>query len=139
MSKPNNTFTGHRALEKGKYAELRKFINHWLTDQSIYCNNCGMPYFPKEKPCCEKPEIGKNFDHCWAVVIQNKARQKQSSNEYASNSTMTMRLGLSMPSQLLRSLEQFSLKRFQEKLFVNQKDFRRFCKAFPQFTIMERI
>lgn len=135
----NQEFTGHQPLEKGKYAELRKFINHWLTKKSVYCNNCGMPYFPDEKSCCESPQIGKNFDHCWAVIIQNKARQKECANQYASNLDNTMRLGLSMPVNLLRELEKFSLEKLGEKLFVNQKDFRGFCKAFPQFAIMEKI
>jgi hypothetical protein len=36
-------------------------------------------------------------------------------------------------------LEQFCKEKWGEKLFVNQKDFRGFMKAFPQFTTCERI
>lgn len=105
MSKLNTTFSGHRALEKGKYKQIREFINHWLTDQSVYCNNCGLPFYGE--PCCDHPEIGKNLEHCWAVIVQNKARQKMNRNEFASNTTNTMRLGISMPQKLLQDLEKF--------------------------------
>lgn len=137
MAKLTNDFSGHRPLEKGKYKEIRKFINAWLTNQEVYCNNCGLPYFGEK--CCDHPEIGKNFDHCWAVIIQNKARQKLSANDFASNKTGTMRLGLSMPVSLLHALEKFCKETIGQKLFVNQKDLRGFAKSFPQFTIMEKI
>jgi len=135
MAKLNTTFSSHQPLEKGKYSEIRKFINHWLTDQSVYCNNCGLPFYGEI--CCEDPQIGKNFDHCWAVVIQNKARQKGSG--FSANNTNTMRLGLSIPAGLLQALERFCKERLGQKLFVNQKDLRGFSKAFPQFAIWERI
>lgn len=137
MSKLNTTFSGHNPVEKGKYAEIRKYINHWLTDQSVYCNNCGLPFYGE--PCCDHPEIGKNLEHCWAVIVQNKARQKMNRNEFASNTTNTMRLGISMPQKLLQDLEKFCKASMGVKLFENQKDLRGFAKAFPQFMIMERI
>lgn len=130
--------SSHHPLEKGKFVELRRYINSWLNDPTIYCNNCGVPYLPSGI-CCDSPEIGKNLDHCWAVIIQNKARQKISANQYASNLDNTMRLGLSMPPSLLSALERFSLNKLGEKLFVNQADMRRFAKAFPMFAIMEKI
>jgi hypothetical protein len=139
MTKLTTEFSGHKPLEKGRYKEYRKFINEWLTSQAIYCGNCGMPYFPTEKACCGSPRIGKNFDHCWAVVIQNKARRKESDNEFASNKTNTMRLGVSMPPALLRALETFSTEKLGRKLFDNKTDIRDFARAFPQFAIMERI
>jgi len=135
MAKLTNDFTGHNPLEKSKYAEIRKFINAWLADQAVYCNNCGMPYFGSI--CCDSPEIGKNFDHCWAVILQNKARRIGSG--LSANQTKTMRLGLSMPVKLLHSLEKFCQEKLGEKLFVNQKDMHGFMKAFPQFCIAERI
>jgi hypothetical protein len=137
MSKLTNDFSGHNPLEKGKYAEIRKFINTWLTDQSVYCNSCGAPFFGEA--CCDSPQIGKNIDHCWAVITQNKARQDVRANAFASNATKTMRLGLSMPEGLLRDLERFCQEKLGQKLFVNQKDFRGFCRSFPMFMIMEKI
>ena len=125
----------HSVLEKGKYAELRKFINQWLREQHVYCNNCGLPFFGAV--CCEHPEIGKNIDHCWAVICQNKARRHGSGT--AANLSNTMRLGLSIPESLLKALEKFSREKLGEKLFVNQEDMRGFMKAFPQFVIAERI
>jgi len=135
MAKLTNDFSGHHPLEKGKYAEIRKFINHWLTDQTVYCNNCGLPFFGET--CCGHPEIGKNFDHCWAVIIQNKARQKGSG--LAASKDKSIRFGLSMPAKLLQDLEKFCKERLGQKLFVNQKDLRGFMKAFPMFAIAERI
>lgn len=128
-------FSGHEVLEKGKYAELRKFINEWLRDQTVYCNNCGLPYYGAV--CCEHPEIGKNIDHCWAVIIQNKARRVGS--DTGANESKTMRFGISIPPKLLRALEKFSREKLGEKLFVNHKDMRGFMKAFPQFCVVERI
>jgi hypothetical protein len=134
-----NSFTGHHALEKGKYAEIRKFINLWLQEPNIYCANCGMPYFPGEIACCDVPMVGKNIQHLQALLLEIDARRKIRLNDFSSNSAKTMRLGLSMPPDLIRKLERFCQERFGEKLFVNQKDFRGFCKAFPMFTIMEKI
>jgi hypothetical protein len=135
MANKPHGFDSHEALEKGKYAEIRKFINNWLLDQTVYCNNCGLPFFGEV--CCDKPEIGKNLDHCWAVIIQNKARRL--GRGLASNQSKTMRLGLSIPVSLLYALEKFSKEKLGEKLFVNQQDMRGFMRAFPQFTICERI
>jgi len=137
MAKLNTQFSSHNPLERGKYAALRKFINEWLTDQSVYCNSCGLPYFGQV--CCDSPQIGKNFDHCWAVIIQNKTRQKIRLNQFGSNAGKTMRLGLSLPEKLLRDLEQYSREVLGEKLFVNQKDMHGFARAFPMFMIMEKI
>ncbi len=133
-----NLFKGHHPLEKGKYAEIRKFINSWLMDSAVYCNNCGMPYFSSEI-CCDNPQIGKNLDHCWAVIINNKARRTIRENEFASNPQKTMRLGLSMPEKLIRDLEAFCQKTMGEKLFVDNKDLHRFMRAFPQFVICGKI
>jgi len=137
MAKLTNDFTGHQPLEKGKYKELRQFINSWLTNQAVYCNNCGLPFYGEN--CCEHPEIGKNFDHCWAVIVQNKARQKLNYNDMATNRSKTMRLGLSMPPSLLNALERFWKTKTGHKLFENKKDIRGFAKAFPMFAIMEKI
>ena len=130
MSKKVTPFSGHQPLEKGKYSDIRKFILRWLEDPAIYCNNCGFPYFPGEQACCESPQIGKNLDHCWAVIIQNKARQKTRLNEYASNASKTFRLGVSLPDKLLSDLERFCQSTMGQKLFVNQKD-SEFCQRIP--------
>jgi hypothetical protein len=139
MAKLQTPLSGHHALEKGKYAEIRKFINQWLLDQSVYCNNCGFPFFVGEKECCENPQIGKNIQHCQALFLQIQAQRKTNLNEFGSNDGKTMRMGVSLPPDLMVKLEQFCKEKWGEKLFVNQKDFRGFMKAFPQFTTCERI
>lgn len=125
--------------EKSKYIEIRKFINRWLLSPEIYCNTCGFPYFPGEKWCCDDPQIGKNIQHCQALMVQNRAIEKTNINPYGSNASKTLRHAVSMPPDLIIKLEKFCKERFGEKLFVNQKDFRGFCKAFPMFTVMEKI
>ena len=139
MAKLQTALSGHHALEKGKYADIRKFINQWLLDPALYCNNCGFPFFIGEKACCENPQVGSNLQHCQALFIQIAAQRKTNLNEYASNASKTMRLGVSLPPDLMAKLEKFCMQKWGEKLFVNQKDFRGFIKAFPQFTTVEKI
>jgi len=139
MAKLTNSFTGHQVLEKGKYAEIRKYINRWLLDQKIYCGSCGFPYFPGEKACCNDPQIGKNIQHCLAVIQQNQKTKANNLNEFGSTKGKTWRHGVSMPIELMHELERFCQETMGQKLFVNKKDFRGFMKAFPQFTTCERI
>jgi len=139
MAKPINSFTGHRPLEKGKYADIRKFINQWLLDQAIYCGSCGMPYFPDLPQCCEHRQLGKNIDHCLAVIQANRETLANNLNEFGSTEGKTWRNGVSMPVDLIQKLEVFCKEKWGEKLFVNIKDMRNFSRAFPQFRIVERI
>ena len=121
-----------------KWVAAHAFINTWLKDPTLYCNNCGQDYLqcceaPRpvllkrakieddketeqdiflhcnhcEKDmflCCENPQIGNNKDHTYALVKQNKELSKESMNEYASNKTKTMRMGISIPPRLFRDL-----------------------------------
>jgi len=135
----NNPFKSHQPLEKGKMKLIRKFINGWLQDPLVYCNSCGIPYFPSDRDCCDNPQIGNNLQHCWAIIIQNKARQKTRDNEYGSNKDNTLRIGASLPEKLIRDLEQYFHENHKQKLWNNQKEFRLFLKSFPQFAICERI
>ena len=139
MAKLQTAFSGHRVLEKAKYKAIRQFINDWLLDPTIYCNTCGFPYFSGEKPCCDNPLIGKNIQHCQALLLQIAAERKCNLNEYGSNKDKTLRHALSLPPDLIRKLERFCQEKLGEKLFVNTKDLRGFMKAFPQFVTMERI
>lgn len=139
MAKLQTPLSGHHALEKGKYKEIRAFINNWLLDQTVYCNNCGFPYFIGEKECCDSPQIGKNIHHFQALMLQISAEKKTNLNAYGSNASKTMRIGVSLPPDLMTKLEQFCKEKWGEKLFVNQKDLHGFMKAFPMFTTCERI
>lgn len=139
MAKLQTTFSGHHALEKGKYAEIRKFINQWLLDPTLYCNSCGFPYFIGEKQCCDNPRIGRNIQHCQALLLQISAEKKCNLNEFGSNKDKTLRQAVSLPPDLMQKLEKFCQEKLGEKLFVNSKDLRGFMKAFPQFVTSERI
>jgi len=139
MAKLQTPLSGHHALERGKYKEIRAFINQWLLDPTVYCNNCGFPFFIGEKACCENPQIGKNIQHCHALFLQIAAERKTNLNSYGSNASKTLRQGVSLPPDLLTKLEQFCMNKWGVKLFENTKDLRGFMKAFPQFTTCERI
>ena len=139
MAKQQTRFTGHHALEKGKYAEIRKFINRWLTDQVVYCGSCGQPYFPDLPHCCQYQQLGKNIQHCEAVIQANRVTIENNLNEFGSTKGMTWRNGVSMPVNLLNELETFCQATMGQKLFVNQKDLRGFMRAFPMFRTQEKI
>jgi hypothetical protein len=139
MAKLQTPLSGHHALEKGKYKAIRDYINQWLLDPTLYCNNCGFPYFIGEKTCCDNPQVGKNIQHCQALFLQIAAQRKTNLNEYGSNKDKSLRMGVSLPPDLMTKLENFCQEKLGEKLFVNQKDFRGFMKAFPMFCTAERI
>jgi hypothetical protein len=138
MAKKQTAFSGHHD-EKGKYKEIRAFINNWLLDPALYCNTCGFPYFPLEKACCDNPRIGKNIQHCQALLLQIAAERKCNNNEFGSNKDKTLRQAVSLPPDLMQKLEKFCKEKLGEKLFVNSKDLREFMKHFPQFTTCSRI
>ena len=139
MAKLNTPFSGHKPLEDSRMKEIRKFINDWLMNPLVYCNYCGNAYFPKEKPCCERPEIGRNIDFCQVIIQQNKDTLLKNLNQYGATENLGMRMGLSMPIDLLKKLEYWHLKRFGHKLFDSKKNFRKFIKYFPMFAVCEKI
>lgn len=155
-----------------KMTAVHAFVNTWLKDPTLYCNNCGQDYMsccntprPVLKKqaihseerneeqivlrcenckklvyqCCENPQIGNNKDHTYALIKQNKELKKESANEFASNETNTMRYGISIPPRLFKDLGDYFKKMYDQKLFGDKEDMRKFMKAFPAFSIPERI
>ena len=127
-------FTGN------KWEAARNFINLWLTDQTVYCNNCGSDFdanYWKYEPCCDNPQLGRNFDHTYGLFKQNKLRRESLKNLYGSTDGKDMRHCLSLPPRLLSSLEGF-FKGYGEKLFNNDKELQEFMNKFPQFRVPEK-
>jgi len=122
-----------------KWESAKSVINLWLEDPTIYCNNCGQD-FNKEFPeaCCENVQLGRNFDHAYGLFQQNKVRREMQKNRYAATEDMTMRACVSLPPKLLQTLEAF-FKKYDEKLFNNDKELKQFMRKFPQFTVPESI
>ena len=139
MTKKTTVFSGHRPLENARMREIRAFINQWLLSPTVYCNYCGRPYFPDEKACCERPEIGRNVDFCGVIIQQNKDTLAGNLNDLGATANLGMRMGLSMPVDLLKRLEDWHRTRFGFKLFENRKALHEFMRAFPMFKICERI
>ena len=129
-------------MTTNKSEATKGFINLWLHDQTIYCNQCGMPYHPemvrKNEPCCDNPQMGRNFDHMYGLIQQNRRLRDLQKNEYGSNKEMTMRACVSLPPKLLKDLEEF-YKGYGEKLFNDDKELQTFMKDFPEFRIPAKI
>jgi len=122
-----------------KWLACRNYINLWLSDPTLYCNNCGLAFhaaFFKESPCCDEPQIGRNFDHMKGLFDQNKARRHAQKNRYGSNDKKDLRVCISLPPKLLQELETF-YKRHGEKLFNNEKELQQFMVRFPEFRVPE--
>ena len=120
---------------------VRNAINMWLKDDSVYCNNCNVPYGEMPMPCCENPQVGRNIDHCRGVIVQNKAIRDTRKNAFASTTDKSIRWGLSMPPRLFHFLDTFFKTYTIEKqgIFKEDGELVWFAKKFPQFSIPERL
>lgn len=120
---------------------IKAFVNTWLKDNTFYCGNCGeelMPHFHKYEPCCENMQMGRNKDHVFGIIKQNKETMAKQNNEFGSNEEKSFRFGASLPPKLLQDLEIY-FKGYGEKLFNNNKEFRAFLKEFPAFKVCQKI
>jgi hypothetical protein len=124
-----------------KWLATKNFINLWLTDQTVYCNNCGMNFdanYLKYESCCENPQFGRNFDHMYGLYKQNKERRKDLKDNYGSTSKdKHMRVCISLPPRLLEDLERF-FKQHGEKFLNDYDELMEFTKRFPQFRVPEK-
>lgn len=125
---------------RDRFEACEALINVWLKDKTKYCNNCNWNFDAALKEaCCENPQLGTNFDHCYGLVRQNKEMQKTRENDFASNEDNTMRWGISIPPRLYQVLDQYYKGHGEKGLIRDQADFRKFMKKFPQFTIAKKV
>jgi len=101
----------------------------------LRCEHCLKSVFQ----CCDNPQIGNNKDHTYALIRQNKELRKERVNAHGANKTKTMRYGLSLPPRLFQDLRAYFKRLYNEKLFATKEDMRKFMKAFPAFSIPEKI
>ena len=124
----------------------KAFVNTWLKDKQHYCHNCDADFNPLDtnedghwNPCCEKPEVGTNWTHAYAVMKQNKARRKELKKITGANETDTMRYGISIPVRMYHDLNQYFLTNYKEKFLQEPSDLRDFMHTFKEFTIPEKV
>ena len=125
-----------------KMTAAKALMNDWLKDQTFYCANCGDRWFPEvhiHESCCQEPLFGRNIDHTMMLVKLNKEVTKDLKKSTGATENDSMRLGVNMPPQLYSILNNYFKKHGEKGLFNDQKDLRKFMRAFPQFTIPERI
>lgn len=116
-------------------------INELLRDPRLYCNNCGLSFYPKKfavEPCCTDPQIGTNWQVVEAVVAEVRDLKARAKNEHGSFAKGSMRLGLRIPPFIYQALENYE-KSHGRKLFETDKDIQWFMKNFPMFCVPRRI
>ena len=123
---------------KSAYTAL---INQLLRDPRVYCNSCGMTFYPKkffEEPCCKDPQIGNNYDVVKAVVAEVRELKANAKNEHASFSKGTIRLGLRIPPFIYEALENYE-KSHGRKLIESDKDIKWLMRNFPMFCVPRSV
>lgn len=129
-----------------KMEAVEAFMNTWLKDKTKYCNYCGLSFNPKDTdeqgkwvPCCEKPEIGTNWDVTKRIIDENKEIRKTRLNKFASNEKKNFRMKTRIPPKLYQDLKHYFEKQYNEKIFKDKKEMNRFARKFKVFTIPEKI
>lgn len=122
-----------------KWDLARDFINTWLKDPTLYCNNCDNDYSKVCPKCCDNPQMGDNLKHTYSLIQALKDIRATRANEFAANKSKTMRWGLSLPPRLYHALNRYFLTTQGTKLFDNKKEMHQFAKKFPQFKVPEKI
>ena len=113
-------------------------INMLLRDPRVYCNNCGMSFYPDKPLCCADPQIGNNNDVVKAVIAEVRELRERAKNEHASFAKGTMRLGLRIPPFIYEALDNYE-KSHGRRLIMSDKDIKWLMKNFPMFCIPRRI
>jgi len=131
---------------RDKWEAAEAFINTWLKDKSVYCNNCGIPYMPQDKdkngkwiPCCETPEIGTNWDFAKQIIDDNKKVRQTRFNKHASNKEKNWRMSVRIPPKLYSDLKNYFENNYHIKLFESNEDLRKFMRRFKAFCIPNKI
>lgn len=73
------------------------------------------------------------------LVTENIETRQIQNNQYATNESGSMRLGLSAPSWFMQIIEAFDREAFDQNNPKAKDNFRKLCKEFSEFRIMEKI
>lgn len=123
---------------KSAYTAL---INMLLKDPRVYCNNCGLSFYPKkfaEEVCCSDPQIGTNYDVVKAIVAEVRELRATAKNNHASFANGATRLGLRIPPFIYEALETYE-KSHGRKLIESDKDIKWLMRNFPMFCVPRSI
>ena len=131
-------------LTNSKEVAIRAFINEWIKDTTLFCNNCGSVYVPppkgvEEYPCCDNVQIGTNAQVLYWLIQENKMIRETRANQYASDKNKTMRWGMSMPPRLMHDIEEYCINTLREPFLDTPQEMNDFMKAFPVFRTCEVI
>lgn len=132
-------------MTDSKMKATRAFINMWLKDPTLFCVNCGKRYFRridkhgKIHPCCNEPRIIDNWQRTSEFIAANNDTRATLVNEFACSESKAMRWSIRMPAELMRALQKYFHKEYDEEFLVDVKEGRQFMKEFPQFCIASRI
>lgn len=122
-----------------KWEAVHAVINTWLKDKRRYCNNCGDTYTDGIR-CCNDMAIGTNMDVTLAIKEQNIASRQALKNDLGTNSSKTMRWGVSIPPDLMHTLDNYMKQHGHKKgLFEEVSDLNKFMKKFPIFAIARKV
>lgn len=123
-----------------KWEAIRAFINLWLKEKTLYCNWCGAVWNDSNtQVCCERPQIGTNWEHTREIIKQNRRRRQQAKNSYGSTDDKSMRVAISMPPKLLMDLEAYVKMTGNGKLFNNPAELISFMKEFKSFCVPAEV
>lgn len=111
---------------------IHALINVWLKDPQKHCGSCGQEYVPAQY-CCDNPYIATNSEILRQFTLELNERREAQRNKYASNTTKTMRIVVSMPASLLLFLEKVFEKQYKEKLFTKEYPPSWFAKKFYKY------
>jgi hypothetical protein len=121
-----------------KWDAVRAMINTLLKDRTVYCNECGQDYNENAR-CCKAPHIGRHADFVQDIIHQNKDVMATRLNETGSTKDKALRWGLSLPPRFLMELETAFKSMYNEKLFKDAHEMRRFMKEFPAFATCSKV
>lgn len=127
-------------LAKGNREDaIHALINVWLKDPQRHCGSCGQEYIPGTF-CCDEPFIATNAQILQQFSKELNERREAQRNKYASNTTKTMRIVVSMPASLLLFLEKVMESQYKEKLFTKEYPPSWFAKKFYKyFAVPEEV
>lgn len=121
-----------------KEEAFRAVINTWLKDETMYCNNC-LEFYKEGVVCCDTPQVGRNMDHCKGVIDQNKILRETRANDFASTEDKSIRWGLSLPPDLIRTFDNYKKSLGQPGIFKEPGEIVWFAKKFPAFAVCKRV
>ena len=127
-------------MAKGsRESAIRALINVWLKLPTKVCATCNSYYYEGYPDCCDMPIISNNQAAFKQFMRELRDVRLSRSNVFASNKDKTLRLGLSIPSNLYLFLNTSMQRLYKEKLISEEFDMFWFMRNFPEFQVPEKV